>query len=481
MPVVARQLLSLGFLMLASESAGALTDLRAADFVRALIRQRDQLTRFVHPGELALSNRLGIRYVGVDHKFLISYDLGSALRESIDVERVQHRIETVEPERGVARLILSIPGARDSLAFLFEDSLLISPFRYHTGGWMMRESAHVRYYASDSSSLRDYHLTNLERFFETAASILALSREDRAVLADGKINYYLCANDEEVRQLTGHTTLGMYNLAYDAIVTSYHAHYHELVHLLVNVKLRHLPLYTHSLLQEGLAVAIGGRGGKDPGPILELGQFLCGSGMVDYRTLCSDSTFDGLDPSMSYPVAGLYSAFLLETMGLEPYLDLYRRHSGAVGEVATWSIAVSELPSDSTWKDYLELVSTQPAIQTEGRTGSGRTVLETPTAKVTQSGDRYFIVLRDTLLLQPDEAWHDFRNALVTQMIGQRTYGGERYAVVADAQEISVYNLHTGNLAAKCVGGFLDPPATFTQTNGRYSFSVRKDVFDEDL
>lgn len=461
--------------------AYALSDTRAVDFVRALFEQRDRLESFAHPADLARSKRLGISYEGVDHKFLISYDATPEARARVDVNLVQHRIEDLDSARRFGRLTLTIPGLADSLTYFFEDSLLISPLRYYTRGWRVVESEHFRFIVSDSASLRDYHRANLERFFEFAATKLGLSAEDREVLAGGKIDYYLCSGESEVRQLSGYTTLGVSNLAYDAVITSYHAHYHELVHLLMNLKLHSVPLFTHSLFQEGLAVALGGRGGKEPGPILELGHYLCASGMVGYQDLFSDSAFDALDPSMSYPVGGLYNSFLLEQLGWDRYLELYRRHSGTAEAVREQPLTERELPPDAAWRAFLDATGTRTAIRVDAEPDSGDRVFDSPTATVSAVGDRYCFSIRDSLLLLPDSTMRDFKSTQFEQMFRDRPYHGEKYAVVADPQEISVYNLYTGNLIAKCVGSFLTPPATFAPIDGRYRFSVARSVFEDDF
>jgi hypothetical protein len=468
-------------LVAAANQAHALSDRRCVDFVTALFSRRDRLESFVHPDELAMSGRLGIRYEGVDHKFLISYDLDPGFRATVDAERVVWRIEPLDRAHNVSRLVLTMPGARDSLAYLFEDSLLISPLRYHSRGWDRIESDHFRFIVSDSASLRDYHIATLERFFDQAATRLKLSEDDRAQIAAGKLNYYLCATEEEVQSLSGFTTMGIYNLAYDAIITSYHAHYHELVHMLVNVKLRTLPLYTHSFLQEGLAVALGGRGSKEPGPILELGRFLSASGVVDYHELFSDSTWDAVDPSMSYPTSGLYNGFLLETMGPDGYLNLYRRHCGGVTDASVLRISESELPPDSSWLVFLETVSEHADVKIGCGNNSGAILLDLPHATITQSDDRYCFSIRDTLLMLPDSTWRDFKSRQYVQLFGDRPYGGEKYVVVADPQEFSVYNLYTGNLIAKWVRAFLVTPVVSMPIDNRYSFSVNRYVFEEDL
>jgi hypothetical protein len=49
--------------------------------------------------------------------------------------------------------------------------------------------ANTSFIVSDSSSLRDYHITNPERFFELHAR-LGLSDQDLEHWVDAKLNYY---------------------------------------------------------------------------------------------------------------------------------------------------------------------------------------------------------------------------------------------------------------------------------------------------
>jgi hypothetical protein len=203
--------------------------------------------------------------------------------------------------------------------------------------------------------------------------------------------------------------------------------------------------------------------------------------MVDYRELCSDSAFDALDPSMSYPAAGLYCDFLVEYMGLERIQALYKHHSGTAEDVRAAKISESELPPDSAWLAFLENAASRGAIRIGCSVDSGRLVLELPHAMILVEDERYCFSIRDTLLLFPDESWRGFQSEQFVQLFGDRPYGGEKYAVVADAQEISVYNLYIGNLIAKCVAGFLDPPIVLAPMDGRYRFSIRQAVFEEEL
>jgi hypothetical protein len=461
--------------------ASTLTLARANAFVRALVSERDSLESFVWPADLALSKRLGIRYEGVDHKFLISYDLDPLTRSSLKESQVRHSIRTIDPEHDIAQLDLAVPGQNVPLTFLFEDSLLISPITHYTRSWTILESAHFRFLISDTTSFNSYCIASLERFFDHAAGLLGLSDEDRATIATHKLYYCLCANDEESKRLIGAQALGSCNLAYDCIVTTYNAHYHELVHELVNFKFRTLPLFTHPFLQEGLAVAMGGRGGKEPGPILDLGRYLCAGGILDYHALLSTAGFGAVDASMSYPLSGLYNRFLLESLGTERYLDLYRRYSGSASEVQAMQIKVGDLPSDSAWQAFVSAKSSQWTIQPGCEGDAGHLVLETPEATITVNDDRYCFTIRDTILLVQDTKVSGVRSKQFETLLGTRPYGGEKYAVVADSQEISVYNLYTNNLIAKFVGDFADPPMRLAAKDGWYRFSVLKAVFEEDL
>jgi hypothetical protein len=459
-------------------TAGTLTDARASAFVDALVQHRDSLPRFVDPEELAVSGRLGIIYDGVDQKFLISYDLDARVRSRILPPELRRTIDLLNPESDVSRLTLTLPRENVHVSFLFHDSMLISPIRQATRNWSVRDSHHFRFFISDTAQFNPYCVDNLERFLARATVALGCNQEQMDRIAAQKLYYVLCADDEEMLQLTDYHARGMYNLAYDYVVTTYQAHYHELVHQLVNIKLGTLPLFTHPFLQEGLAVALGGRGGKEPDPILDLGRYLAAADILDYHDLLSADGFRSLDASMSYPLAGLYNEFLLQHLGVDRYLELYRRHSGTAAAVDSLAINAAELPADSAWQAFLAQPGLHATIVPGDEFDSTRIVCSAPDLTVTDDGDYYGIVVADTALLQGTGGFPGYRSRQFKQLFPHRAYHGEEYAILTDVNEISIYNLYTNNLIAKFVGAFADPPVTMASVKGRYRFRVLKSVFD---
>ena len=157
--------------------------------------------------------------------------------------------------------------------------------------------------------------------------MLSLAPDRLSRLSEEKILYLLCDGPEEVETLTGFKLRGIFLMGADAIVSSFNCHRHEVAHLLLNFRLASLPLYTHPFLQEGWANAMGGRGGKARDVILHLGAFLQQSEFVTYPELLQRKTFANTDPSIAYPLSGVYNRFLLAQQGVDAYLRLYRQYS----------------------------------------------------------------------------------------------------------------------------------------------------------
>jgi len=215
------------------------------------------------------------------------------------------------------------------------------------------ESSHFVFIVSDTTLLNDYCIKILEDFYLKISFLLNFNKSQLDKIRSEKIYYILCRDEKEIEKLTGFNTRGMYILAFDYVVTTYNAHYHELLHLLINFKLQHLPIYTHPFFQEGFAVAYGGRGGKEPNVILNLGLFLTESGFLDYTSLQSKNDFYQYDFSLSYPLSGLYNLFLLNELGIEQYLKLYQKYSGTAQELEKMRILKNDLPEYSKWKEYI--------------------------------------------------------------------------------------------------------------------------------
>jgi len=455
----------------------------AQGFARALIQDSDSLQQFVQPTELALSRRLGITYSGVQHKFLIGYNLDPRVSTALREGSLEYRLRIEELDGDFSRLRLIVPGHEEfERSFYFEGSQLVSPVYYFSRDWPRRHSRYFVFCVSDTTRFNDASVQRLERFMDSALERLDISSQAGEKLEKEKLYYFLCKDEEEIERLTGFPSRGMGLLAYDYVLTTFNCHYHELLHLLVNFKLGTTPLYTHPFLQEGIAVAMGGRGGKEPRVILDLGAFLAQSGYLDYRSLLDPRGFAGLDASMSYPLSGLYSAFLLDDLGVDSYLELYRKYSGTAEEVSGRAIEESDLPPPGRWSNFLNGYTQYGNIRFCSFPAEPKPILESVGASVHDAGDDYYFRLKGSLLIEGGPVNRSYRSPLFEELVPGGAYSGEKYLVVANQEEIKVYDLLTGNLTANFVSAFAVVPQEIPAgEDGLFEFCVRKEVFDEPM
>ena len=453
---------------------------QAESFIQALIAN-DDLQDFVDQSELEISGRLGIEYEGVDNKFLISYDIEDSIKNSINRGEIDYTMDVTDLEADYSKIVFSIPELSYQREFYFKGRKYISPISYHTRDWKRIDSKHFRFLISDTTLFNSYCMDNLERYLLKIAELLNFGDRELKELETHKIYYILCKDEEEIKLLTGFQTRGMYNLAYDFVITTFNAHYHELLHLLMNFKLQRLPLYTHPFFQEGFAVAFGGRGGKEPDVILRLGLFLYNSEMLDYSSLLSREDFYRVNVSLSYPVSGLYSKFLVEQIGIEEYLGLYQKFSGTADEVEKMEIHENELPGRADWNEFADDYSQKTAIDFEDSEVQTQLIYDGASARIFEDSLSYYFNLRDTLLIGADANTKGYRSKKFSRVFKNREYQGEKYLILADSNEISIYNLFSNNLIANYVSSFSESHAPVPSENGLYYFSVRKYIFDAEL
>ncbi|MGB2696426.1 MAG: hypothetical protein WBD28_01045 [Candidatus Zixiibacteriota bacterium] len=443
--------------------------------------KNNNLDGFVDQSELEISDRLGIQYEGVDNKYLISYDIEDIIKNSIKRNELDYTIETINLEANYSKVIFSISELSYQKEFYFKGGKYVSPISYHTRGWRDVESKHFRFLISDTTLFNSYCISNLENYFLKIARLLDFGDRRLKEIEAHKIYYILCKDEEEIKLLTGFNIRGMYNLAYDFVITTFNSHYHELLHLLINFKLQRLPLYTHPFFQEGFAVAFGGRGGKEPDVILSLGSFLYNSKMLDYSSLLSKNDFFRFDISLSYPVSGLYNKFLVEQIGIERYLELYRKYSGTADEVGKMKIHENELPVRAAWEEFLVDYSQKKAIDFRSSRIQTQLIYDGASTRIFEDFQSYYFNMRDTLLIGNDTKGKEYQSKKFHEVFKNRKYRGEKYLILVDANEISIYNLFTNNLIANYVSSFSGTYSPVPSENGLYYFSVRKHIFDAEL
>ena len=460
-----------------AQGRGTFSDSIAVAFIRHLALDSDSLNSDIDPSGVRLAGRLGIVYQGVRCKALISYAPDRKVSSLIIGGSYEYRVDPLED--GFSRLNLSVPPVNFKASYFFKDQKLVSPMTYYSRHWKRYASRFFVFVVSDTDMINEYTRTTLDNFVERMGRTLRLDDSAIDKLNKEKIYYYLCSGQDEIEELSGFRTRGIFNIAYDCIISTYPCHFHELLHLLMNYKLHNLPLYTTPFLQEGFAVAFGGRGGLDPGPVLDAGIYLEKSGIADFKDLLSKDDFTSCDPSISYPIAGLYSRFLVGTIGMEEYIDLYERYSGTADYVDSLKIDTALFPPGSEWKHFLDVMEAERAIRIGEKHERIKRIYSAAEAEVSTNNSRYFFLVRDTLLVSAAASRGISRSDKFSELFPSRKYCGEKYAVIADSSGVSVYNLFTGNLVAAYVMSFSIPPVTVPKKNGLFGFSAPVDLFDE--
>lgn len=452
-----------------------LDNARAEKFIQALLDNEKTLSSFLSPDELAVSNRLGISYEGAANKFLISYEIDSAIAEEIKSGKFRYTYSVHNLEKDYSLLQISVPQKNYIREFYFKNGMMVSPPSYFASHWKTFDNGYFKFFISDTTLFNSYCAEALNEFVEETAKTLNYTEKDLELLKREKIFYYLCANEEEIKQLTGYAALGMYNLAYDYIITTYTCHYHELVHLLMNYKLKNIPLYTSPFLQEGIAVALGGRGGKAPGVILDMGAFLTNAGMLDYSFLLEKNRFQQMDASMSYAVSGLYNLFLLQILGADNYLKLYRKYSGRNNEEL--DIIEKDLPEQQSWKEFASQYKSPSLIIPNSPFDKEKQKIFARKFKIYEQGEYYVFQSKDTALINITFQFKDYRSRIYNEIRPGAVYNGEHYLITANESEISLYDLFANELIAKFVSSFTTESITANSANGYFTFAVKKDVF----
>ena len=312
-----------------------------SSFFKDLIADADDLSKYINKNELAKSERLGIQYEGIKNKFLISFDIDEQVKNEIRENKTSYELKEEKLNEDFSKITFFVQSRNYSKEFYFKDDKFVSPAYYFTSGWKNFKTKYFNFFISDSLLFNNYSVEALGKLSYQPWPTLHLDENQRKLLEEKKINYILCKDEDEIKKLTGFATRELYTLAFDEIITTYNCHFHELAHLLINFKLKNLPLYSLPFFQEGFAVAAGGRGGLSRNVLFDAGYFLQKSEIIKFNSILTKEEFLSEDASLTYPVAGLYSLFLMKQYGIDSYLKLYKKYCGAdsfVSEIKVNSI-----------------------------------------------------------------------------------------------------------------------------------------------
>lgn len=451
-----------------------LTEARARQFADCYIKNSPDLRNFVLKEELLRSERLNIKYQGIDNKFMISTELSPVAIEALSRSSSKYTLSIEQLEGNYSLLSIIFPSIKLTRQFYFLDGYMVSPPYYHSRKWENIKSKYFIFIKSQGTELNQYCIDRMDAFVDSIASVIGLNTTDRSMLEEQKIYYYLCSGEKEIKQLTGFTTNGMYYIPYDYVVSVIGNHYHELVHLLVNFRLHNPALFTNPYFQEGIASALGGRAGKAPGVILENGASLSASGFASYNEILSREGFNTSDPSISYPLAGIYNLFLMNQLGTEKYFSLYRQQSPD----SDTALLKTFLPAPEQFNNFTFEYLKNRSINLSPEDKPGRLIIKSEEGEIFDNGREYVFHIRDTLVIGSDDNYNITASRKFQELAPGKKYKGGRYMIIAEESELSVYNLYSAELCAKYVSAFALDQKKPIQENGIFKFAVSKSVFD---
>ncbi|MFQ5498461.1 MAG: hypothetical protein ACE5FH_02210 [Candidatus Zixiibacteriota bacterium] len=354
---------------------------------------------------------------------------------------------------------------------------LTYPQEYYAQGWQVLETEYLRIHVHPdiSRGLNKVALEEADRFIEKMVGELDLSKDAKQALKNKKIEYYYCRDDQVVKEFTGRLVKGMLDLASNDIITSFFPHYHELVHLLTNIKMQRLPLYTQPLVREGIAVHYGGRWGKAPAALADLGAFLYREDIVELDSLLTMAGFQENSASdIAYPVAGLFCGWLLEKIGRDGLLQLYRDLSGRFERIDSMALpTVRPILTRSTgvgnWDDlladfdrYINDRATKGRVAVPGGLGKGKEVVRREQFVVTANDEWLSFEFTGkagtdptgNILFGIDSRLTPTSSLMFDEQYGSKyVYEGHRWGMRFDRNEAGLYDYATGHLVAKYIWG----------------------------
>ncbi|HDS01555.1 MAG TPA: hypothetical protein ENO22_03835 [candidate division Zixibacteria bacterium] len=462
------------------------------------------------PEEVEKSKRLEITYQGVKAKYDCSSPLIS-LQAEISNGRVEVEIGKLEISDTLAVFDILLLAGGDTITVKYyalekdAEWFLVYPMTALASGWDRLQTEYADIFYSDKSMINDYAVDGLDDYIEFLIEFFELNPDKIDRLRTEKIDYYLCTK-EDFKNITGYDAHGLAYLSADAIITRHLPHPHELTHLIINYTLDSVPLYTLPFLQEGLACMCGGRWGKSPEVINQLGSAILKNDLCnldDILTLQGFNVTVGM-PDISYPVSSLFSGYLVEEMGIQDFKRLYLELSGSSEEVDDYSKeyviskiwALSGLPFDSIRVGFLEYSAMHEgggifvyednpdAVSIQELTSDSLEI------EISESLDCYnFIIggvkdkLDGTILLFDDSIRlpDQYQSWMFAEQLPEHEYDGAVCGIKFDINEAGFYDYRTNILEAKFVSSFFPEAPYYDPVNKTVKFSLRKPLIPKSL
>jgi hypothetical protein len=463
-----------------------------------------------HPDQIEKSKRLGIYYENTPVKFDCSSPLITLWAE-ISKGWIKIEIGQSEIDSTFATTDIYLITGDDSISvsyFMVKDNerwYLVSPMTALAPEWRVTKSRYTNIICSDESMVNDYAVDVLDNYIEFITGYFETDSIKIHRLQQQKISYYLCTRDDFM-DLTGYDAHGLAYLSMDAIITRHLPHPHEMTHLLINYALDSVPLFTLALVQEGLACALGGRWGKSPEVINQLGSVILENGLCSLDDILTQYSFNikvGM-PDITYPVASLFVGFLIDRIGMPEFKELYLDLSGSSEFVRTLSkekvVSIIEKYCHSDFEsvkaEFLEYAgqfkdggisvradySDTDLIQSINADSIEVDIFESAEYYdflVKASGDNYcgVIMFSDDTRHLPES----YKSWMFEEHLPESEYNSACYGVRFDMNECGFYDYRMNMLKAKLMSSFFPEKKYFDAENKTIRFSLKKSYLPESI
>ena len=451
-----------------------------SSYIDALIDEDyEGAAQFWHSQYIETCNRLGITYRNVPYK----YDCTSPLLQNMaSIRDGSASWTTTQTMLGPQhyKLILKIHTPERTVSydyFFLDDSTgthLIPRFWLHLNNLSVVKTRYFDVFYRNESQLNDFALFDLDQYTELTLMKLGASKKMLETLKEQRIEYYLAVTENEVSELLGFSSRGMFFAPSDIIISRYLPDYHELALFALSYTQDNLGLYTAPFIRQGLACYFGGRFGQSKEVMPQIANF----------TLANDVYAAGFHTKIgsidfSYPLSLGLVETLTERYNIKGTLKLLSDLSGSMTDVAGWTSddvkAVITGFTGKTWSE-IEMFSKEkiasdpfPNLKPGVNPGSGQTVFESGTidylARITLNEGWYNVKM---IPHSPDSkiegaivikglvgnTHNEFKSFLWNEQFPDIPHINQLYSIRYNPDEIGVYDYLTNRLVAKYVLSF---------------------------
>ena len=472
-------------------------------YIDALVaKDYKKAEEFWHPQYIETCCRLGINYRDVPNK----YDCMSPLIENIESIRNGEAdwsvVSTrVDPAHHKAILKMSMPDDTISCDYFFQDDttgLYIVPrFWLHLNNLSLVSTKYFDVFYRNRSQLNDFALYDIDRFVDNVAAAFGVPEEKLKTLEKERMEYLLVESDNEVSELLGFRSRGVYFIPSDIIITRYLPDYHEIAHFMVNYTQDNLGLCIEPFMLRGLACMLGGRFGQRKEVMPQIAGFTLTNGIYSLEDVL---TFDGFNHKIgnidfSYPLSLGLVETLTDKFNITGTLTILSNLSGSVDEITGKSSddvkAVITKVTGENW-DKIEKLATDeicsdpfPNLKPGGSSDSGMVMFESGTqyfnVKITLNDGWYNVTVKSfspdkrveaavTMSGSVGNEFSAYKSSLWKEQYPNMPYSSQIYSIRFNPDEAGVYDYLTNELVAKYVSTFDEMPRLTTENKIVFRF-----------